>query len=414
MRNANGPACPQCGSKRLHRDGLRYLADGRTVQRWLCRECAYRFTQQPETVDTLTLKSEKPKEYCGCVSEGLAVSEPRKRKPQTRWAEAMGGWDPPGRGLVMALNEETEKRAAGATATKTVPEEVKGKLIEYMWHEKKRGLAESTIKQRIYRLKRLVKHGANLCDPDSVSTILAKTDWSPANKKMMVTAYKSFTRFASLTWEPPRVQVPEKLPFIPREEEIDQLIAGCGRKTATFLQVLKDTGGRGIEIARLKWIDVDPDQRTIRINHPVKGSLPRIVKVSAKTIAMINALPRTSEFIFNPNIHTIRQNFQKQRNRIAKTLQNPRIKQIHLHTLRHWKATMEYHKTKDILFVKHLLGHKQIKNTEIYTHFVDFGKDEFHVACAKTLEEEKKLIEAGFDFVRYSEKDEIAIYRKRK
>jgi hypothetical protein len=30
------------------------------------------------------------------------------------------------------------------------------------------------------------------------------------------------------------------------------------------------------------------------------------------------------------------------------------------------------------------------------------------------LEEEGKLIEAGFEYVRYSEKDEVAIYRKRK
>jgi hypothetical protein len=28
--------------------------------------------------------------------------------------------------------------------------------------------------------------------------------------------------------------------------------------------------------------------------------------------------------------------------------------------------------------------------------------------------EESKLIEAGFEYVRYSEKDEVAIYRKRK
>jgi hypothetical protein len=56
----------------------------------------------------------------------------------------------------------------------------------------------------------------------------------------------------------------------------------------------------------------------------------------------------------------------------------------------------------------------QIKNTEVYTHLIDFENDEFHVACARTLEEEKKLIEAGFELVRYSEKDEVAIYRKRK
>jgi hypothetical protein len=42
------------------------------------------------------------------------------------------------------------------------------------------------------------------------------------------------------------------------------------------------------------------------------------------------------------------------------------------------------------------------------------GSDEWHVALATNLKEEGKLIEAGFEFVRYSEKDEVAIYRKRK
>jgi integrase len=100
--------------------------------------------------------------------------------------------------------------------------------------------------------------------------------------------------------------------------------------------------------------------------------------------------------------------------RIAKTLQNPRLKQIHFHTFRHWKATMEYHRTKDILHVKHLLGHKQLKKTEIYTQLINFESDEWHVAHAKDLDEESKLIRAGFEYVRYSDRDEVAIYRKRK
>jgi hypothetical protein len=36
------------------------------------------------------------------------------------------------------------------------------------------------------------------------------------------------------------------------------------------------------------------------------------------------------------------------------------------------------------------------------------------MATAQSLDEEKKLIEAGFDYLRYSDKDEVAIYRKRK
>jgi hypothetical protein len=36
------------------------------------------------------------------------------------------------------------------------------------------------------------------------------------------------------------------------------------------------------------------------------------------------------------------------------------------------------------------------------------------VAHARNLEEENKLIEAGFEFIRFSQKGEVAIYRKRK
>ncbi|MDH5449174.1 MAG: site-specific integrase [Candidatus Bathyarchaeota archaeon] len=101
--------------------------------------------------------------------------------------------------------------------------------------------------------------------------------------------------------------------------------------------------------------------------------------------------------------------------KIIKKLANPRIEKIHFHTLRHWKATMEYHKTKDILHVKQLLGHRSLDSTLIYTQLVHFPEDdEWHVAHAKTLEEEGELIKQGFEFVRFSKKHSVAIYRKRK
>ena len=73
-----------------------------------------------------------------------------------------------------------------------------------------------------------------------------------------------------------------------------------------------------------------------------------------------------------------------------------------------------HHRTKDILHVKRILGHKKLENTEICTHLIDLGSDEWHVAHAKNLEEESKLLEAGFEYVRYSDRDGVAIYRMRK
>jgi integrase len=37
-----------------------------------------------------------------------------------------------------------------------------------------------------------------------------------------------------------------------------------------------------------------------------------------------------------------------------------------LHTFRHWKATMKYHKNKDNLHVMNLLGHRIIEFTLVY------------------------------------------------
>lgn len=74
---------------------------------------------------------------------------------------------------------------------------------------------------------------------------------------------------------------------------------------------------------------------------------------------------------------------------------------------------MEYYKTKDMLHVMQLLGHKNIKNTLIYTQLVKNISDEEYVCKAvRTLEEAKQLIEAGFGYV--CEMERCKLFRKRK
>jgi hypothetical protein len=63
---------------------------------------------------------------------------------------------------------------------------------------------------------------------------------------------------------------------------------------------------------------------------------------------------------------------------------------------------MLFAKTKNILYVKQQLGHRWIENTMVYTQLINFESDEWHVAHAPSLEEENKLIEAGFEFIRYN------------
>ena len=83
-----------------------------------------------------------------------------------------------------------------------------------------------------------------------------------------------------------------------------------------------------------------------------------------------------------------------------------------MHTFRHFFATMLYAKTLNILKVQQALGHKNLMNTQIYTHLINFPSDEYDVQVAETLEEAKKLLEAGFDFV--TNMDGRKIFRRRK
>ena len=216
-----------------------------------------------------------------------------------------------------------------------------------------------------------------------------------------------------LTWEPPRYKRVDKLPFIPLESEIDQLIAGSGKKLATFLQVMKETGARCGEVWRLKWTDIDFQRRIITIT-PEKGSKPRQFKVSGKLIAMLNALPREGVKIWKAKLKTLRRGFQYTRARIAETTKNPRLLQITFHTFRHWKATMEYHRTRDILYVMKMLGHRNINNTLRYTQLVDVKDDEYIVKVAKTVKEACALIESGYEYVTEFQEEGVKIFRKRK
>jgi len=150
--------------------------------------------------------------------------------------------------------------------------------------------------------------------------------------------------------------------------------------------------------SRLKWTDMDFERKVIRVQ-PQKHGTPRELKLSDQLIGMIRRLPRKGERVFMANVKTLRSNFAQQRKRMSRKLNNPRLEQIHFHTLRHWRATMEYHRTKSILHVQQLLGHRNIKSTIIYTHLVNFEADSFISRVSKNAKGARALVEAGFEYV---------------
>ena len=448
--------CPECGSQKTWKDGLRYTRHGQ-VQRWLCRRCGFRFsksTAQPKVkidvsgeilkqshsqadhADRLSgrrdLSFEKRLDHLSLVScEDIASHNPSQ---STIVEKPLNKSFPYNRGCRVCVSDGEMKNLAKveplksrlAGATKKDQETIKGKIIEFAWWMRKQGYKEAYYKNKTYMLRRLVNLGANLYDPESIKELLAKRDlakefpsvekeWGEGYKANICNGYSLFLKMEGLKWEKPRYKISQKRAFIPTETELNQLIAACGKVVGTFLQGLKDTGADPGELGAARWIDVDVEKKVLAINFPVKGHDSRVLRVSEEFIARLNRLPRKRERIFS--YVGLRSNFEGQRRRIAAKLGNPRIMKIHFTTFRHWKGTMEYHKTKDILHVKKLLGHKNIKNTLIYIDYekIAFGPevdDEFTVKVASNVNEDKELIEAGFQYV--TDRDGLKIYRRRK
>jgi integrase len=307
------------------------------------------------------------------------------------------------------------KLAYENTQLANVSTETTQDLINFAIDMKKNGLAETTIIGRIRNLKQLARM-TNLQDPEATKTTITNQEqWRKLTQRKYVEIYEAFLKFKGKTWKRPHIKPENKLPFIPTETELDQLIASCGKRTATQLQTLKETGIRISELTKLKWEDLSPQQKTLNIT-PSKGSNPRILPISDKLINMINQLPHTRPTVFPTNINGLRQNFDYQRKTASKKLQNERILRTSFHTFRHWKATMEYHKTKDIIHVKTVLGHRNINNTMIYINIEQAAfltdSDEWTCRTATNIREDQELIEAGFQYV--TERDGTKIYRKRK
>lgn len=302
-----------------------------------------------------------------------------------------------------------------ACATLHQTADVKGKVVEHLWWLNQEGYTEETIKGRAQILRQLEKANVNLLSPDEVRDYIAKQNWTPGRRANVIYAYALFAKWANIRFTLPRISMPEKSPFIPSEREIDDLIATSTKYIASFLQICKETAARSGEVSRLRWTDVDFEIASVRIT-PEKGSKPRLAKLSNKAIQMLNQLNRNHETIFighYKNSRNLLRTFLRQRKRIAAKMGNPRLQQIHFHTLRHWKATTEYHKTKDILHVMQMLGHRRIQNTLKYTQLVQFDDADAYVCrVTKDDNEMKALIESGFQYV--CENDGLKFFRKPK
>ena len=289
-------------------------------------------------------------------------------------------------------------------------------IINTMLWMKRNAYEESTIKATAKRLKHLQRN-CFIADPESVKTFIANKNCSNGYKESLVETYDIYMRSTNKEWNKPFYERYNKLPKIPSEEKIDMLISQASPRMSLILSMSKELGTRPIELTWLKINDINLQNGVVNITG-AKHTVGRIGRLKTNTKEMlkkyiIKKQLNANDRLFPTKSETISQNYRQLRNKLAKKLQDPTFKTIRLYDFRHYFASMLYHKTKDLLYVKAMLGHKSIKTTLLYTQLIEaLANDEYHCKTASNIKEATDLIENGFEYV--LERDGIQLFRKRK
>ena len=276
--------------------------------------------------------------------------------------------------------------------------------------------ADSSIKFVDKALTYISKH-ANLNEPEEVKQFIRNLQTGEDGyKKNLCLAYDKYCEYYQIHWEMP-LYIPEAQTIkIPTKEKIEMLIASAGKILSIKLTVSKETGIRPIELCNLKVKDIDLNQKIVYPTTAKHGS-GRALKISNNLQATLqNHINRNkldlNDKLFKGNSDYYGKQYRVMRNHLARKLNDPSLKTIRLYDFRHFFATMLYHKTRDILYVKQQMGHKKIEATLIYVQLINFNDNEWTCKTANNINEATQLIENGFDYV--TEIDGTKLFRKRK
>ena len=182
-----------------------------------------------------------------------------------------------------------------------------------------------------------------------------------------------FSYFESLKEE-------EYLPKFVLQEDMNRVLDSL--KTDTFIEIrnkaicelMYATGIRVSELVSLKRDNVSFVNQTIKVNG--KGAKERIIPFSEKCskwlLLYLEKLKTLEKKVNNSYLFITKNNKQVTRQEIyiliKETFEEQGIKNVTPHTLRHSFASNLLSQGCPLMIVKTLLGHEDIKTTQIYTH----------------------------------------------
>ncbi|HLC88829.1 MAG TPA: tyrosine-type recombinase/integrase [Candidatus Nanoarchaeia archaeon] len=159
------------------------------------------------------------------------------------------------------------------------------------------------------------------------------------------------------------------LPQVLNKEEIKSLFdATLNLKHRFLLMSLYYTGIRLNEVINLRWEDFDFERKTIHLK-VTKGGRDRVLFLHPNLEDLIQRFGlRKENLVFQSNLGK-RYNHRSIQMIVRLAAKKARIKKkVTPHTLRHSFATHLLEAGADIRSIQQLLGHKDLKTTQIYTH----------------------------------------------
>ena len=421
--NSQIPNCPKCRSAKTWHNGTRPALFGEPIQRLICRDCGFRFS---DPKDVARAKKELQEEQL-IESKKLRIESPLSNLCQI-CDETSKFSVYPATETENLVTELYEKKLVVPQKEAIDTQDLRGAVVDFIFHMQQQNRAEITKTNYSYNLDYLITYGANLFDPLSVKYVLqnklkdpvTQKDKSNARKYNLLKAYKAFATAYEIditAAKIPKYKPGRGLPYLPPETHLDQLIAACGDIMAAYLQVLKETAARPVEACRILWEEVDFVQRKIPIIHPAKDNNPRVLNMSEKLYNMLKKIEHTKERVFHyKNERVVGKTFNIMRQKAIRKTGMPSLRKIHLYTFRYWRGTVEFQETGQEASVMILLGHTSTRYIWLYVQLSKIyfgGTPKYTHVWVNDREEEGKLVDEGYTLVRTDPKDGASLYCKK-
>jgi site-specific recombinase XerD len=242
-----------------------------------------------------------------------------------------------------------------------------------------RNYSQKSIKSYLYSLKKYFLFKQNDLDKINIDNIrifllsMAEKDISPQTRCLMLNAIKFFYREIIKNKTLIDIKLPKRnksLPVILSHNEIEKILAGIKNiKHHLLIALSYGAGLRVSEVVSLHVRDIDLDRSLIHIKQ-AKGKKDRITILPAKIkkeIEKLLAVKDNDEFLFSS------ERGGKLTTRTAEKIFENSLKKSGIkknatfHSLRHSFATHLLENGVDIRYVQELLGHQNIRTTQIYT-----------------------------------------------